>query len=272
MDAQEYFESLTAQNYPAEEAEKYTQEHYPDFSLAPTTQAPATMPASVEIAAPGVTMQDSVIAGDVVHYNTINTNHFATSIPSEIVVPGMPGMPGLTGMPGMPGGQMPLQVVPVKKPSAAWRIINGLSGIILSLPIVWLAFILKGDYDRAASYIDSFGISLTDDIESAISTISLMWTLVIIVSFGLFVVSLIQFANLPWGPKALLGTNGLLILLLVLTGYFETDLMAEIGENTSIFETNGGLLSLCSGACLLTFGLFAFLGRQKGPSVELQQM
>ena len=247
MDAQEYFESLTGQGYAAEEAEKYTQEHYPDFSLAPTTQAPATMPASVEIAAPGVTMQDSVIAGDVVHYNTINTNHFATSIPSEIVVP-------------------------VKKPSAAWRIINGLSGIILSLPIVWLAFILKGDYDRAASYIDSFGISLTDDIESAISTISLMWTLVIIVSFGLFVVSLIQFANLPWGPKALLGTNGLLILLLVLTGYFETDLMAEIGENTSIFETNGGLLSLCSGACLLTFGLFAFLGRQKGPSVELQQM
>jgi hypothetical protein len=246
MDAQAYFESLTGQGYAAEEAEKYTQEHYPDFSLAPTTQAPATMPASVEIAAPGVQGMPGLT--------------------------GMPGMPGIPGMPGMPGGQMPLQVVPVKKPSAAWRIINGLSGIILSLPIVWLAFILKGDYDRAASYIDSFGISLTDDIESAISTISLMWTLVIIVSFGLFVVSLIQFANLPWGPKALLGTNGLLIILLVLTGYFETDLMTEIGENTSIFETNGGLLSLCSGACLLTFGLFAFLGRQKGPSVELQQM
>ena len=61
MDAQEYFESLTAQNYPAEEAEKYTQEHYPDFSLAPTAPAPIVMPAPGLTGMPGANIPQQII-------------------------------------------------------------------------------------------------------------------------------------------------------------------------------------------------------------------
>jgi len=220
MDAQEYFESLTAQNYPAEEAEKHTQEHYPDFSLAPTAPAPIVMPA-----------------------------------------------PGLTGM---PGANIPQQIIQVKQPSAAWRILNGLSGLILSGIIMFTAYAVKSDYDQINAFIDAFGISMTDDIESAISTISIMYLLVILISIGLLIVSIIQFVNKPWGSKALLGNTGLLFVMLVLTGYFESALNEDIGGNGTFFEMNGMVLSYCSGLCFLVFGLFAFLGRQKGPSVELQ--
>ena len=220
MDAQEYFESLTAQNYPAEEAEKYTREHYPDFSLAPTAPAPIAMPA-----------------------------------------------PGLTGM---PGANIPQQIIQVKQPSATWRILSGLSGIILSGIIIFMAFELKKAYDEANTFIDGFDISLTDELESAISTVSTMWLLVILISIGLLIVSIIQFVNKPWGSKALLGNTGLLFVTLVITGFFELALIEEIEEDMSLFETNGMFLSYCSGLCFLVFGLFAYLGRQKGPSVELQ--
>jgi len=99
-----------------------------------------------------------------------------------------------------------------------------------------------------------------------------MWLLVILISIGLLIVSIIQFVNKPWASKALLGNTGLLFVTLVITGFFELALIEEIEEDMSLFETNGMFLSYCSGLCFLVFGLFAYLGRQKGPSVELQQM
>ena len=242
MDAQEYFESLTAQNYPAEEAEKYTQEHYPDFSLAPTAPAPIVMPAPGLTGTPdaGISMQDSVIVGDLTHNTSItNVNNYAAA-----------------------------QVFP--QPSAIWRIFSGLSGIILSGIIIFMAFELQKAYDEANTFIDGFDISLTDELESAISTVSTMWLLVILISIGLLIVSIIQFVNKPWGSKALLGNTGLLFVTLVITGFFELALIEEIEEDMSLFETNGMFLSYCSGLCFLVFGLFAYLGRQKGPPVVLQ--
>ena len=247
MDAQEYFESLTAQNYPAEEAEKYTQEHYPDFSLAPTAPAPIVMPASgftgIPDPAVGINMQDSVFAGDLTHNTSItNVNNYVVGQES-------------------------------KQPKAAgaiWRILNGLSGLILSGIIMFTAYAVKSDYDQIYIFSDAFGISMTDDIESAISTISIMYLLVILISIGLLIVSIIQFVNKPWGSKALLGNTGLLFVMLVLTGYFESALNEDLGGTGTFFEMNGIFLSYCSGLCFLVFGLFAFLGRQKGPSVELQ--
>ena len=234
MDAQEYFESLTAQNYPAEEAEKHTQEHYPDFSLAPTAPAPIVMPA------PGVAMQDSVISGNI-HQNitTINNLHAGA-------------------------------VLEVKQPNAVWRILNGISGIILSSVVVWLASAIKSDYDLAASYFAIFDIDVTSELESSLSFISFMLLAAIIVSVALFIVSIIQFVNTPWAAKALLTTNAVLMVILIITGYLEQSLVSDLGDDISLFETNGLFMSYCTGICFATFGLFAFLGRQKGPSVELQ--
>jgi uncharacterized membrane protein YiaA len=251
MDAQEYFESLTAQNYPAEEAEKYTQEHYPDFSLAPTAPAPIVMPA------PGLTGTPDPAAG--ISMQGAPTSQEVNPIPVS----------GLVGMPMNMGAQ---QVILVEQPSAIWRIFSGLSGIILSGVIIYMAFELKKAYDEANTFIDGFDISLTDELESAISTVSTMWLLVILISIGLLIVSIIQFVNKPWASKALLGNTGLLFVTLVITGFFELALIEEIEEDMSLFETNGMFLSYCSGLCFLVFGLFAYLGRQKGPSVELQQM
>ena len=220
MDAQEYFESLTAQNYPDEEAEKYTQEHYPDFSLAPTAPAPIVIPAS-----------------------------------------------GLTGMPlNLPAGT----VLEVKRPNAVWRILNGISGIILSSVVVWLASAIKSDYDLAATYFALFDIDVTSELESSLSFISFMLLAAIIVSIVLFIVSTIQFVNTPWAAKALLITNAVLMVILIITGYLEQSLVSDLGSDISLFETNGLFMSYCTGICFATFGLFAFLGRQKGPYVELQ--
>ena len=240
MEAQEYFESLLGQGYESADAEKYTQEHYPEFSQVVTETAAMPAPPA------------------------------AAPIPQMMPAPGaMPAapVPGLTGMPlNLPAGT----VLQVKQPSALWRILNGISGIILAVIVIWLSSEIKSDYDLAAAFFDAFGMDVTDDLESTISLISLMLMLVMIVGLGLFVVSIIQFVNTPWAAKALLGTNAVLMLLLLITGYLEYSLFSELDEEMSLFETNGLVMSYCTGICFATFGLFAFLGRSKGPSVELQ--
>jgi len=231
MEAKAYFESLLAQGYESEDAEKYTQEHYPDFSQV--VAETAAMPAP----------------------------------PAPAPLPQMIPAPGLTGMPlNLPAGT----VLQVKQPNAVWRILNGISGMLLAVVVIWLSSEIKSEYDLAAAFLDAFGMDVTDDLESAISLISLMLMLVMIVGLGLFVVSIIQFVNTPWAAKALLGTNAVLMLLLIITGYLEYSLFSELDEEMSLFETNGLFMSYCTGICFATFGLFAFLGRSKGPSVELQ--
>ena len=47
-----------------------------------------------------------------------------------------------------------------------------------------------------------------------------------------FVISIIQFLDKPWGTKALLGSTGCLILLLLLiTGFYEASSFVEIDED-----------------------------------------
>ena len=248
MDAQQYYESLLAQGYTPEDSTKYTQEHYPDFGqesapAAPEPAAPVPVtPAPMPMPAPG-------------------------EMPAPAPMP-MPGaQPIMMGMP-MPNAQ-PV-AIEVKGPNSAWRIINGISGIILALVVLYLASSVKSDYDQAVAFLDAFGFDLTDDLESSLSTISLMWLIVMIAAVGLIGASISQFLNKPWAAKALFGANGALMLLLFITGYFEYNFVLELDEDISLFETNGFFLSYCTGICFVTFALFAFLGRTKSPPVQLQ--
>jgi len=244
MDAQAYYESLLAQGYTPEDSTKYTQEHYPDFGKQstpavpePVAPAPMSIPAPAEMPAQGVAMQGSVISGDI-HQNIPTINNMSPVV--------------------------------VSKPSPMWRILNGISGIILALVVLFLASSVKSDYDQAAAFLDAFGFDLTDDLESTLSTISLMWLIVMIAAVGLIGASISQFLNKPWAAKALFAANGALLILLFITGYLEYSFVLELDEDISLFETNGLFLSYCTGICFVTFALFAFLGRSKNPPVQLQ--
>jgi hypothetical protein len=176
-------------------------------------------------------------------------------------------MPAFSGMP-MPNAQP--MVVEVKATNPTWRILNGISGIILALVVLFLASSVKSDYDQAAAFLDAFGFDLTNDLESSLSTISLMWLIVMIAAVGLIGASISQFLNKPWAAKALFAANGALLILLFITGYLEYSFVLELDEDISLFETNGLFLSYCTGICFVTFALFAFLGRSKSPPVQLQ--
>ena len=246
MDAQQYYESLLAQGYTPEDSTKYTQEHYPDFGqesapAAPEPAAPVPVaPAPMPMPAPG-------------------------EMPAPAPMP-MPGAQPM--MMGMPNAQP--MAVEIKGPNSAWRIINGVSGILLALVVLYLASSVKSDYDQAVAFLDAFGFDLTDDLESSLSTISLMWLIVMVAAVGLIGASISQFLNKPWAAKALFAANGVLMILLFITGYLEYNFVLELDEDISLFETNGLFLSYCTGICFATFALFAFLGRTKSPPVQLQ--
>ena len=246
MEAQQYYESLMAQGYPSEEAEKYTQGHYPEFSLAPTAPAPepAGMPAPMPM-----------------------------------------GAPGLVGIP-MPTGSQQVVIVGKDK-SKAWRTSNGILGVVFSLIMFGYSYWVKGLWDDAKTDLDDFrneiSNSLLDDMDSMVSTFSLLYTVIMLMSVCMFAVSIIQFMNKPWGSKAFLGMAVLLFITLMFTGYYETTtanaLFDEVNEDLSpeeqigeisFAESNGAIGGYCSGFCLLFFGIFALLGRPKGPVVELQ--
>jgi hypothetical protein len=272
MEAQQYYDSLMAQGYPSEEAEKYTREHYPEFSLAPTAPAPvmidtsAPMPMGAGMPAPmpmpaslGMSMQDSVIAGDVNH-NATTLNNFTTN--QHVVIVG-------------------------KDKSKAWRTSNGILGVFFSLIMFGYSYWVKGLWDDMKTDLDDFrneiSNSLLDDMDSMVSTFSLLYTVIMLMSVCMLAVSIIQFMNKPWGSKAFLGMAVLLFITLMFTGYYETTsanaLFDEVNEDLSpeeqigeisFAESNGAIGGYCSGFCLLFFGIFALLGRPKGPVVELQ--
>tara|TARA_B100000767_G_scaffold222263_1_gene210905 strand:+ start:616 stop:1443 length:828 start_codon:yes stop_codon:yes gene_type:complete len=274
MDAREYFESLTAQNYPEYEAEKYTQEHYPGFSLAPTAPAPIAIPASGLTGTPdpaaGISMQDAPASQDV------------NPIPVS----------GLVGMPMNMGTQ---QVIVVKNNSGgAWRVINGILGIIFSLIMLYVSNFIREMWDEIGILLEDEFYLLSSleaavlndfitDLESMISNFSLIYTLVMILSVVMLVVSVIQFMNKPWGGKAFLGVSGLLLVVLLSAAVYEytaiNSLIDEVNEMDDEEEdiqpiaftsTPGAIGAFCTSSCFLVFALLAFLGRNKGPSVELQ--
>jgi len=281
MEAQAYYESLLAQGYASAEAEKYTREHYPEFSLAPTAPAPvmidtsAPMPMGTEMPAPmpmpealGTSMQDSVIAGDVNH-NATTVNNFTSN--QQIIIQ-------------------------QSNKGRVWRWLNGISGIIFSLAMLWVSNFIRETWnvlgDELSDEIENMNFlekaligDFVADVESMISTFSTIYTIVMILSVVMLVVSIIQFVNTPWGGKAFLGVAGLLLVVLLGAAIYEytaiNNLIDEVNEmptdeedieNIEFMETPGFIGSACTSVCFLVFALLAFLGRPRSAQVVQLQM
>lgn len=268
MDAQEYYESLLAQGYTPEDSTKYTQEHYPDFGQASEPAAPEPVaPTPVAIPAPG-------------------------EMPAPAPMP-MPGAQPM--MMGVPGVVIQQSMMPqATTTSKGMRITNGIFGILMSLALIgysllvigiWaeLSEAIEGDIDTLDSVNDDEVDDFTEGIESFLSTISFFYYAILLVSLAILVISIFQFMDKPWGTKALLGSTGLLLVLLLATGAYEVssftsisedyeDLTDEsIGDMPSFFEVNGTIGGYCAGVCFGIYALLAFIGRPKSPPVQIVQ-
>jgi len=254
MDAQGYYESLLAQGYTPEDSTKYTQEHYPDFGQA-------SEPAAPEPVAPA-------------------------PMPMSGAQPMMMGVPGVVIQQSM----MPQATTTSK----GMRITNGIFGILMSLALIGYSLLVIGiwaelseaiedDIDTLDSANDDEVDDFTEGIESFLSTISFFYYAILLVSLAILVISIFQFMDKPWGTKALLGSTGLLLVLLLATGAYEVssftsisddyeDLTDEsIGDMPSFFEVNGTIGGYCAGVCFGIYALLAFIGRPKSPPVQIVQ-
>ena len=68
MDAQEYYQSLLAQGYKSEDSVAFTQQHYPEFTLAPVSeepplQMPVPAPMPMAGASPGTDVGQTIVVG-----------------------------------------------------------------------------------------------------------------------------------------------------------------------------------------------------------------
>ena len=98
-----------------------------------------------------------------------------------------------------------------------------------------------------------------------------MWLIVMIAAVGLIGASISQFLNKPWAAKALFAANGVLMILLFITGYLEYNFVLELDEDISLFETNGLFLSYCTGICFATFTV-RFLGTHQEPACTIAKL
>ena len=267
MDAQQYYESLIAQGYTPEDSTKYTQEHYPDFGQESTPAAPEPVaPAPMAIPAPG-------------------------ELPAPAPMP-MPGAQPM--MVGMPGQAVQPVIIQQKSQGGIWRIFNGIFGIIFSLAMLYVSNLVREMWDvigdELSKEIDNLSTlerALIDDfisdLESMISTFSTIYTVVMILSCVMLVVSIIQFMNKPWGGKAFLGAAALLLVVLLGAAMYEytaiNNLIDDVNEledgedipPISFMETPGFIGSACTSVCFIVFALLAYLGRHRdAPMVELQ--
>ena len=252
MDGQAYYESLVAQGYAPQEAIKYTQQHYPGFGQAPAAPQPAVMPAPQPMMAP-----------QQMHPAQVGTIVQQMATPSTNTSKGM-------------------------------RITNGIFGILMSLILIFYSLYVIGlwaefseDVEENAeiielvSDVDDDYAKLYDGLESFVSTISLFYYAILLLSIGIFVISIVQFLDKPWGTKALLGSTGLVLVLLLITGVYETSSLNQLAEDyeaatdepledmPTFFEVNGTLGGYCAGLCFALYGLLAFIGRPKSPPVQL---
>ena len=254
MDGQAYYESLVAQDYQPEEAAKYTQQHYPGF--APTSPV---MPAPQPMAAP---------------------------TPQPIAS----GMPVQQMHPSQIGTIVQPAAAPSTSTSKGMRITNGIFGILMSLMLIFYSLWVIGlwaevsedieenaEIFELASDHDSEFAELYDGLESFVSTISLFYYAILLLSIGIFVIAIVQFLNKPWGTKALLSSTGLVLVLLLITGTYEASYSNQLSEDyeaatnepledmPTFSETNGVIGGYCAGLCLVIYGLLAFIGRPKSP-------
>ena len=134
-------------------------------------------------------------------------------------------------------------------------------------------------YELASDVSDDFA-EFYDGLESFVSTISMFYYAILLLSIGIFVISICQFLDKPWGTKALLSSTGLVLVLLLITGVYETssfsqlsedyeDLTGDEMEEITFFEVNGTIGAYCAGLCFALYGLLAYIGRPKSPPVQL---
>ena len=265
MDGQSYYESLLAQGYGPEAAAQFTQQHYPGFEQAPAAPQPAVMPAPQPMAAPA---------------------------PQPMIV--------ATPQPQIISGQVGTLVQPMvianqsTNTSKGMRITNGIFGILMSLALIGYSILVIGMWVEVSEDIeedmealgyfaeaDDDVADLHDGIDSFLSTISYFYYAILLLSVVTLVISVIQFLDKPWGTKALLGSTGLLLVLLLATGSYEASSFVEIdedyeditgeslGDMPSFFEVNGTIGGYCAGLCFVVYGLLALIGRPKSPAVQV---
>ena len=169
----------------------------------------------------------------------------------------------ISGTPNMPIGG--LVIGEPKNKGKKFHIINGVCGILLSLLIMVFSYSISSDYRMIGNL---FGVS-------QFNTLGNLWMLVLLIGVSLFAISIIQFMDKPWGSKAMLISSGILLAMLLVTGFQEHSTFSGWGDETdeeelTYLETNGTFLSFCAAPCFGIFTLFAFLGREKTPPVLLQ--
>ena len=134
-------------------------------------------------------------------------------------------------------------------------------------------------FELASDVSDDFA-EFYDGLESFVSTISMFYYAILLLSIGIFVISICQFLDKPWGTKALLSSTGFVLVLLLITGVYETssfsqlsedyeDLTGDEMEEITFFEVNGTIGAYCAGLCFVLYGLLAYIGRPKSPPVQL---
>ena len=199
MEAQTYYESLVAQGYSAEQAQQYTAQHYPGFGAAP---APAPAPAPVA-------QQPQMMTGAV----------------GAVVQPQAAIAESNTTSKGM-------------------RITSGILGILMSLALIGYSLLVIGMWVEISEDVESdmelLGLfaegdddvaDFHDSLDSLLSTISYFYYAILLVSIGTLVISFMQFLDKPWGTKALLGSTGLLLVMLLATGAYEISSYNQIDED-----------------------------------------
>jgi len=253
MEAQTYYESLTAQGYSSDQAQQYTTQHYPGFTAAAPVMAEPQMQAA----------------------------------PTQMMVGDVSGM------------EQPMQPMSAPAPGGkkGWRIANGIFGLIFSLMMLGYSFWIKTMVDEVGKELEkeiensnaieqAIAADLIDQTRDLISTLSTLYTVLTLLAVVMLVMSILQFLNKPWGAKALLGSVGLFLVVLLATSAYEysafNDLIDEVNEwefdedekaeNIPIGMTPASFGAYCALPCFFMFSLFAFLGRSKGEPVTMSPM
>ncbi len=258
MDGQSYYESLLAQGYGPEAATQFTQQHYPGFGQVPVAPQPVAMPAPQPMAAPAP--QPQMISGQVGIGTLVQPMVIANQSTNT---------------------------------SKGMRITNGIFGIMMSLILIFYSLYVIGlwaelsedleddaELFQDASDSDDDFAKFYDGLESFVSTISLFYYAVLLLSLGTLAMSVVQFLDKSWGTKALLCSTGLLLILLLATASYETSSFIQISEDyenltdeelgkISFFEVNGTIGGYCAGLCFVVYGLLVLIGRPKSPSVQV---